>query len=100
MDSNKEYITKGQAKEVIRDIMRDFGHSYTLASAIDLIDEIDGFRVVPAVRCKDCKHWNKTGKYYIDGARECEHLRGCVLTTSDGYCCYGERKDGEQDEPD
>ena len=58
---------------------------------VRFMEEVDA---VPVVRCKDCKHW----KHF-------EHL-GCTdfvkvcglanyMIEQNGYCLYGERKDGK-----
>ena len=50
--------------------------------------------VAPVVRCKDCK-------YYTTEDFDGDILCGCTLycamldITPDGFCSYGERKDGE-----
>lgn len=49
---------------------------------------------VPVVRCKDCRHMTvETGLRYCN---VWERFNG---HGDDGYCCYGERKDGANDEP-
>ena len=42
------------------------------------------------VRCKDCKFWDSD-------CRWCD-LWGDTQEYDDGYCSYGERKDGDSDE--
>ena len=54
--------------------------------------------VVPVVRCKDCKHYDNT-----EGIQWC-HLNSKFLKygtdwhsfPEDGFCSYGEMKDGDQ----
>lgn len=54
--------------------------------------------IAEVVRCKDCKHW----KYVEDGLGDCTnprfHLPGHADPTMehDGFCSFGERKDGDQ----
>ena len=45
------------------------------------------------VHCKDCKHWT-------DGVNGCtDHVKVCkigfYMVGENGYCVYGERKDGK-----
>lgn len=44
---------------------------------------------IPVVRCNDCKH--------NDGSC-CDY--SAVYTRPNGYCCWGERKDGEHEDND
>ena len=49
---------------------------------------------VPVVRCKDCKHME------IDrGGRFCHVWGGYNGIGDDGFCNYGERKEGADNEP-
>ena len=49
---------------------------------------------VPVVRCKDCKYWK-----HFDHLGCTEFVKVCGLANymigANGYCLYGERKDGE-----
>ena len=75
----------------------------TMVSAKRLLADMHGADVVPVVRCKDCKHFKHYGKpsLLIDG----EHIKAgwCYRRARyneeyrmppDGFCSYGERKDG------
>ena len=42
------------------------------------------------VRCKDCKHYF----HYGDGVYGCRTF-GMMKTKTDGFCSYGERREGE-----
>ena len=68
-----------------------------------MLDHMDTVDAVPVVRCKDCKHFKSYGttSLRIDGknikagwchrrARYDEEYR----MPPDGFCSYGERKDG------
>ena len=49
---------------------------------------------VPVVRCKDCKHGffhNSSGGMYC-----CTNPAGLSLQTPNAFCCYGEKKEGEE----
>ena len=60
---------------------------------------------VEVVRCRECKHAVEIEKDYIsalfiDGTKQCElgradTLFGYSITTNDGFCDSGERKDGD-----
>ena len=48
---------------------------------------------VEVVRCKDCKHWS-------DGVSGCtDHVKCCAIgyymVGENGYCVYGERREGK-----
>ena len=72
--------------------------------AIGLIDDAPTVDAVPVVRCKDCKNRGDEGKcpmYHIeeiewddDGYREVD-LVPYDYTADDGFCSYGERREGE-----
>lgn len=46
--------------------------------------------VVPVVRCKDCKSWNRYEPDSVSG--RCGFL--CKMRMYDDFCSYGERGDG------
>jgi hypothetical protein len=46
---------------------------------------------VPVVRCKDCRAMYTVGHGY----RWCKVWERMLLMGEDGFCSYGERKDGE-----
>ena len=65
--------------------------------------------VAPVVRCKDCKHqckiWHadkrmkEKGYWIYSCKRNSDHfVSHTVNGYDDEYCCYGERKKGEDDE--
>lgn len=68
----------------------EMAHDCTI-SCVEAVPTIDA---VPVVRCKDCKHYQTED---WDG----DVLCGCTLhsamldITPDGFCSYGERKDGD-----
>lgn len=75
------------------------------ARAIRLLNDMPTVDAVPVVRCKDCKHFKNYGKtsLLIDGknikagwchrrARYDEEYR----MPPDGFCSYGERKEGAE----
>ena len=69
-----------------KNFQTDCNHVRDFLNALPTID------AVPVVRCRDCKH-RKTGKcpntdYTYQGGR-------FDYTKDDGYCSYGERKDGD-----
>lgn len=62
--------------------------------AIDMIEDAPAADVAPVVRCKDCKYSCKDGT-----GRTCEGYwyelsEFAVPVEDDGFCSYGERKDG------
>lgn len=66
-----------------------------LAVDKELVDKAPTIDAVPVVRCRDCK-------YFVDleplDPCECMHWMGrfsVAYTEPNGFCSYGERKDGE-----
>ena len=80
-----------------------------LVDVVEFLDDIPTVDAVEVVRCKDCKHqckiWHadkrmKEKGYWI---YSCEgnsdpFVSHTVNGYDDEYCCYGERKKGENDE--
>ena len=66
---------------------REYAHGWN--SAIKIIDNAPTIDAVPVVRCKDCQHMEKSqyGRY-------CQIWRMYNGHGDDGFCCYGERKEG------
>ena len=70
-----------------------------------LIEDAPTVEAVEIVRCRECKHAVEIEKDYIsalfiDGTKQCElgradTLFGYSITTNDGFCDSGERKDGD-----
>ena len=56
----------------------------------DVVYAVDE-RIVPLVRCKECKHRNE--RCGMGEHRWCEMLN--MSTTPNDFCSYGERKEGE-----
>lgn len=54
------------------------------------IDDAPTVDAVEVVRCKDCKHWYSDA----DTGMACEFTN--MGQPDDGFCNWGERKDGEQ----
>ena len=48
-------------------------------------------RIVPLIRCKECKSWSYSD--LIESHNRCE--RTLKLTKADDFCSYGERKESE-----
>ena len=82
-----EYIERKAAKKVLA-----FGVGVTAANALDKIPAADVVEV--PCRCKDCKHWmdfpNCGCTDFVKVCALAEYMIG-----ANGYCLYGERKDGE-----
>ena len=72
---------------------------FVMARIIDAQPTVDAVEVV---RCKDCKYWASNGKDEIlgveDGVCCCYQWESDyfnIETTSDDFCSYGERREGE-----
>lgn len=50
---------------------------------------------VPVVRCRECKH---SEPWYGDRSRCFLWVEDGISVFNDGFCSYGERKDGDGDE--
>lgn len=57
----------------------------------------NGVVVLPC-RCGECKHWGKHDD--VDVAGETDKIKACEyaiwMVGENGYCVYGERKDGDE----
>ena len=62
----------------------------TGVSAAETIDQVPAADVAPVVRCKDCKHYDRSECYH---PRHERHLQS-ICQEDDDFCSYGERKDG------
>ena len=52
--------------------------------------------VVPVVRCKDCKHYKpRNQSVYWNETTPCCHRSAALKFPADGFCSYGERREGE-----
>ena len=63
---------------------------------------VDGDLFAPVVRCRDCQHFTPKGTYKFSNGKVnddfCYYVRGWRLQiTPDGYCAWGERKEGGDD---
>ena len=70
-----------------------FSDTYDKACIIGVIDEQQPVDAVPVVRCKDCKHWEKT--WTNDWAKDyhyCSMVDG--VRKGDFYCADAERRSG------
>ena len=48
--------------------------------------------VVPVVRCRDCKHFNRN----LENDTYCSSVNGLTDPQEDDFCSYGERKEGTE----
>lgn len=100
-----KYITKEAAIEAFEwgdaDVIEDYGDGcdfgFSRGAIKSGINSIPAADVAPVVRCKDCKYSCKDGT-----GRTCEGYwyelsEFAVPVEDDGFCSYGERKDGGAD---
>ena len=68
---------------------------YAYGVALKEIDQLPTADVVEVVRCKDCKY-RKKDKLFVSG-HYCylRPVNGGRFCEDDGFCSYGERKDGK-----
>lgn len=71
--------------------------NYEVADLIeDCIDNAPTVDAVEVVRCKDCKHYMEYPLNKVDKRMCCYvHLLTPHFTPEDGFCSYGERREGE-----
>lgn len=68
-----------------------WGANFYVADKSD-IDNAPTIDAVPVVRCKDCKFMTLAD----GGMRFCIVWHGMTGMGDDGFCSYGERKEGEE----
>lgn len=61
------------------------------SEAADMIEDLPSADVAEVVRCKDCKH---STEWYRDRRRCFLWCEDGISVFEDGFCSYGERKDG------
>ena len=78
-------LIDANAKELLERINRNFGSvtRYIIKSILKDTPTVDAVEVV---RCKDCKHL---------GRPSCAMDTYCFDVTEEGFCSYGERREGE-----
>ncbi len=90
-----EYIEREAAKEELVSWARCINYpKYLLTEdAMCVLDGMKAADVVEVVRCKDCKYYTTED---FDGDILCGCKVYCAMLdiTPDGFCSYGERKDG------
>ncbi len=93
MTDRKEYIERGALlKEAESRLV--WNHQAAGVAVYEAIQEAPAADVVEVVRCRDCVHYRSL---IPDGERWCEILKA-ESPIEDGFCCYGERKDGGNNE--
>ena len=82
-------IEPDELEKVLRPILTDESCPLHIAAEIDMnIDMMPKVDAVPVVRCKDCKSFSHGYCRFHDAK----------FVRPDGYCYWGERKDGETHE--
>lgn len=69
----------------------DEGDRRGVETCIAVLEDMQTVDAVPVVRCRECKHCDPENHH-------CDHHMGTVAPLRrepDGFCSYGERKDGE-----
>ena len=90
-----DYISREEAKRFFN---LNFGGVSHAIIASRLLDEIPAADVVPVVRCGECVHQYRRDYGPLAGARFCNVW--CMINGmgDDGFCNYGERKEGADNE--
>lgn len=91
--ADMNYIEQKWLKEAFESVTGDCTCPMHIAAEIyQILDCTPVADVSPVVRCRECKH----GKCGIDNMVKCNHPCGKVIyTTTQDFCSYGERKDGD-----
>ena len=89
-----EYIKKEDIEQKIQDGLNNLVLGHDAIEVLGMIYDMPAADVAPVVRCKDCKYSCKDGT-----GRTCEGYwyelsEFAVSVEDDGFCSYGERKDG------
>ena len=58
--------------------------------AKSFIDDAPTVDAVPAVRCRDCKHFKRN----LENDTYCSSVNGLTDPEEDDFCSYGKRKEG------
>ena len=67
------------------------GRMYATKEFTALLKKVENGELVEVVRCKDCKHMVVSATGY----RWCNVWQNIQTMGDDGYCCFGERREGE-----
>ena len=73
------------------DIPCYYGSSCCTEEVEEWLNDAPTIDAVPVVRCKDCRAMYTVGHGY----RWCKVWERMLLMGEDGFCSYGERKNGE-----
>ena len=60
---------------------------------VKIINQFPAVNAVPVVRCRECKHWLKDVTVCSGFVGRCDFVK--YMVGAEGYCSYGERKDGD-----
>lgn len=97
----KEYIERGAAIEFVEQYTPHLEGETTLQCVESALQNVPAADVVEVVRCKDCKHWERSptvGFEPISPDGSCERLWAYhdaerCMTAENHFCSYGERKE-------
>ena len=91
-----------EIKKIYCDGCDNYGGAKCRACWVDdamcLIEDAPTVDAVPVVRCRDCKHYRpqKISANWEHKKSFCNRVV-TVKMPPDGFCSYGERKDGDED---
>jgi hypothetical protein len=104
MSGSRKYVRLSDLREVLGRLYASALGSpveeRTLQLVSQAIKELETVDAEPVVRCGECKHFQLNAWGTVNGvplivAHEiCDLWAGGCKTSPDGYCSYGERKDG------
>ena len=86
-----EYIETEAVLSIVGKMPLNWEYGQAVSDIYDIIEAAPAADVVPVVRCKDCRAMYTVGH----GFRWCKVWERMLLMGEDGFCSYGERKEGE-----
>ena len=94
MANEKRLIDANRAMEIVRNQGIAHPNAYHLTNYTTLIRrEAPTVDAVEVVRCRECKHWLKDVTVCSGFVGRCDFAN--YMVGANGYCSYGERKDGD-----
>ena len=88
-------IDADRALEIVRDQAIAHPNAYYLTTYATLtLREAPTIDAIPVVRCYECKQWKKDVAGCTEFVGRCDYAN--YMIGANGYCLYGERKEGDE----
>ncbi len=101
MDINKQDMNLDEAISVIKEIDPKYEITSSYKAESTVLNAVRNGEIVPVIRCKDCKWWDKVDN--IDGVnygtceRKCTAIRKDAFPNENWFCADGIRKEQEDE---